>query len=224
MDMCDLFEMDLNEAICSLVPLDGLAGTDDTQTIVLISTPAQLLNGANASLCGHHFGIFVDGTHGMVLEEAQIVLIGTQDIRQKGHRIAAVIVPKAGLNTDLMACIFRHLKALVEAMAMARIGGEECPPGYEWMVSSLLSDDEGCFRKAAKIVFGEGTVGRMCSFHVMKAIKTTGKSKLTNIEHIDEIVEDVRIIQRCTEPNIKAALLKLFTEKWDAEGETDFIK
>ena len=143
MDMCDLFEMDLNEAICSLVPLDGLAGTDDTQTIVLISTPAQLLNGANASLCGHHFGIFVDGTHGMVLDEAQIVLIGTQDIRQKGHRIAAVIVPKAGLNTDLMACIFRHLKALVEAMAMAQIGNEECPPGYEWMVSSLLSDDEG---------------------------------------------------------------------------------
>lgn len=223
MDMQDLYEMGEHEQIYSLVPMGDLTSTDARQTIVLISTPTQLLNAAHASLSGYNFGIHVDGTHGMVLEDAQIILIGTHDIRQRGHRIAAAIVPNAGLNTQLMTCIFTQLKKLVELMAVARIGGEECPPGWQWNLSRILSDDEGAFRNAARVVWGDGLVVAMCSFHVAQATKKTGSSKLKNKDHIHEILEDVRCIQRCTEPNIKAELLNLFSQKWMAEGENEFV-
>ena len=51
---------------------------------------------------------------------------------------------------------------------------------------------------------------------------STGKSKLVG-DHIDEINEDLGVIHRCTEPKIHEALLKLFHEKWAAEGEHDFL-
>jgi hypothetical protein len=31
----------------------------------------------------------MQATHGLLVEEAQVLLIGTHDVRQKGHRIAA---------------------------------------------------------------------------------------------------------------------------------------
>ena len=127
-DAGDLADIELFEPIFSRVELPE--GTE-TQAIVVVTTPAQLLNAAKASLCGWNFGIHADGTHGMVLGEAQIVFIGTHDIHQRGHRIAALILPKAGCNAALLTSVFQHLKSMVEAMAMARL--PRCPDGWKWV-------------------------------------------------------------------------------------------
>ena len=124
-----LQDLDGHEVIFKLVDLSEVQGADDQQLIVLITSPTWLTNAAYASTCGYHFGMHVDGTHGLVLEEAQLILIGTHDIQQHGHRIAAAIVPKAGFNTELMTAIFKELRNCVELMLIARVGDDLCPPG-----------------------------------------------------------------------------------------------
>ena len=173
-DPDDMQEMDLYETIFSPVEIPG---DDGTGAIVVVTTPAQLLNAVTASTCGYNFGIHADGTHGLVLGEAQVGIIATHDIQQRGHRIAAIILPKAGCNTDLLTHVFKHLKSMVEAMAKARLP-DQCLAGWEWNISRFLSDDEGAFRNAAKAVWGENLMIAMCYFHVLQNVKTTGRGKL----------------------------------------------